>query len=171
MVTVTKGIWGYLMNQDREAHPWVAEGAHRVRFAVHSIFVESEAQTVKAAQRAERLNFDAYWAHDHPTRLMDCWGQLLMLAMATESLRLISLVSCIYYRNPHLLARQAADVDRVSGGRLVLGLGIGDDVPEFDQMCIPFPDFRSRVRGFAAALRRCGAALRVGSSGPTSPRW
>jgi alkanesulfonate monooxygenase SsuD/methylene tetrahydromethanopterin reductase-like flavin-dependent oxidoreductase (luciferase family) len=140
------------MSQQREPHPWVAESAHRVRFAVHSIFVENEAQTVKAARRAEQLNFDAYWAHDHPTRLMDCWGQLMMLAMATETLRLISLVSCIYYRSPLLLARQAADVDRVSGGRLVLGLGIGDDVPEFDQMCIPFPPLKERREALEETL-------------------
>ncbi len=129
---------------DRPVHPWVAEGEHRLRWAVYSTFVQDPADIVAAAQRAERLGFDAYWAHDHPNRLMDCWNQLTMLAMATESIRLVSLVSCIYYRSPHLLARQAVDVDRVSGGRLVLGLGIGDDVPEFDQMCLPFPPFKVR---------------------------
>jgi alkanesulfonate monooxygenase SsuD/methylene tetrahydromethanopterin reductase-like flavin-dependent oxidoreductase (luciferase family) len=129
---------------DRPAHPWVAEGEHRLRWAVYSIFAQDPADVVAAAQRAERLGFDAYWAHDHPNRIMDCWNQLTMLAMATESIRLVSLVSCVYYRSPHLLARQAADVDRVSGGRLVLGLGIGDDVPEFDQMCLPFPPFKVR---------------------------
>jgi alkanesulfonate monooxygenase SsuD/methylene tetrahydromethanopterin reductase-like flavin-dependent oxidoreductase (luciferase family) len=44
-----------------------------------------------------------------------------------------------------LLARQAADVDRVSHGRLVLGLGLGDDVPEFDQLGIPFPGAAERL--------------------------
>lgn len=48
-------------------------------------------------------------------------------------------MSCIYYRKPFLLARQAADVDAVSGGRLVLGVGVGDDIPEFNQMCLEFP--------------------------------
>jgi alkanesulfonate monooxygenase SsuD/methylene tetrahydromethanopterin reductase-like flavin-dependent oxidoreductase (luciferase family) len=37
-------------------------------------------------------------------------------------------VSCIYYHSAFMLARQAADVDRISGGRLVLRVGIGDDV-------------------------------------------
>jgi alkanesulfonate monooxygenase SsuD/methylene tetrahydromethanopterin reductase-like flavin-dependent oxidoreductase (luciferase family) len=132
------------MSQNAVPHPWVAEGSQRLRFAVYSVYLREWADIVKAAQRAEKLGFDAYWAHDHPNRLMDCWTQLTMLAMATERIRLISLVSCIYYRVPHLLARQAADVDRVSGGRLVLGVGIGDDVPEFNQMCLPFPGIKDR---------------------------
>ncbi|MCU1491085.1 MAG: class flavin-dependent oxidoreductase [Acidimicrobiaceae bacterium] len=132
------------MSERDTVHPWVAEGSRKIRFSVFSVFLREWADVVKAAQRAERLGFDGYWAHDHPNRLMDCWTQLTMLAMATERIRLISLVSCVYYRLPHLLARQAADVDRVSDGRLVLGIGIGDDVPEFDQMCLPFPPVADR---------------------------
>lgn len=132
------------MNEVRPIHPWVAEGQHRVRFAICAMFAQQPEEIIAAAQRAERLGFDAYWANDHPNRSMDCWNMLTMLAMATDRLRLISLVSCIWYRSPFLLARQAGDVDRVSGGRLVLGLGIGDDVPEFDQMCLEFPSLRTR---------------------------
>jgi alkanesulfonate monooxygenase SsuD/methylene tetrahydromethanopterin reductase-like flavin-dependent oxidoreductase (luciferase family) len=128
----------------RPVHPWVAEGARRLRFAICGMFASKPADIIKAAQRAESLGFDAYWANDHPNRSMDCWGQLTMLAMATEKIRLISLVSCIYYRTPFLLARQAGDVDRVSGGRLVLGLGVGDDVPEFSEMCLDFPPLKER---------------------------
>jgi alkanesulfonate monooxygenase SsuD/methylene tetrahydromethanopterin reductase-like flavin-dependent oxidoreductase (luciferase family) len=130
----------------------VAEGANRVRFAVCATFAPNPAAIVKAAQRFERLGFDAYWANDHPNRSMDCWTQLMMLATATESIRLVSLVSCIYYRSPFLLARQAADVDIVSGGRLVLGLGVGDDVPEFDQMSLRFPSVRERLEGLEETL-------------------
>jgi alkanesulfonate monooxygenase SsuD/methylene tetrahydromethanopterin reductase-like flavin-dependent oxidoreductase (luciferase family) len=128
----------------RPVHPWVAEGGRRLRFAICGAFASKPDDIIKAAQRAESLGFDAYWANDHPNRSMDCWGQLTMLAMATEKIRLISLVSCIYYRTPFLLARQAADVDRVSGGRLVLGLGVGDDVPEFNEMCLDFPPLKQR---------------------------
>jgi alkanesulfonate monooxygenase SsuD/methylene tetrahydromethanopterin reductase-like flavin-dependent oxidoreductase (luciferase family) len=140
------------MKEDRPRHPWVTEAADRVRFSVYSIYLENPIDIVRAAQRAERLGFDGYWAHDHPNRLMDCWTELTMLAMATERIRLISLVSCIYYRSPHLLARQAADVDRVSNGRLVLGIGIGDDVPEFNQMCLTFPGLRTRQEALEETL-------------------
>jgi alkanesulfonate monooxygenase SsuD/methylene tetrahydromethanopterin reductase-like flavin-dependent oxidoreductase (luciferase family) len=117
----------------------VAEGQKRARFAIVSVFLSEWKEVLRFALRAEKLGFDAYWANDHPNRSMDTWTFLSALAMATERIRLISLVSCIYYRSPLLIARQAADVDRISEGRLVLGIGIGDDVPEFNQMCLPFP--------------------------------
>lgn len=139
-----------------EIHPWVAVGAERLRFAVRSIFLQEPQESIRAAQRAEALGFDAYWSHDHPNRLTECWTELAVLARETEHLRLISLVSCIYYRSPHLLARQAADVDRLSGGRLVLGVGVGDDIPEFEQMCLPFPPLRERQ----AALEETIAIVR-----------
>jgi alkanesulfonate monooxygenase SsuD/methylene tetrahydromethanopterin reductase-like flavin-dependent oxidoreductase (luciferase family) len=137
---------------DRPAHPWVKEGSRRLRFAICGMFANTPAAIVAAAQGAERLGFDAYWANDHPNRSMDCWAQLTMLAMATERIRLVSLVSCIYYRSPFLLARQAADVDAISGGRLVLGVGIGDDVPEFDQMGLEFPQLKERQEALEETL-------------------
>lgn len=140
------------MSAFRPTHPWVAEGSQSVRFAIVGIFLPDWSDTVRFALRAEQLGFDAYWANDHPNRSMDCWTMLTGLAMATERLRLISLVSCVYYRSPHLLARQAADVDRVSGGRLVLGVGIGDDVPEFEQMCLPYPSVPERQRAMEETL-------------------
>ena len=85
---------------------------------------------------AEDLGFDACWAYAHPTRLADCWTTLAALAVATKKIRLLSLVSCISYRSPVLLVRQAADVDRLSGGRPILGIGIGDDTQEFEQLHI-----------------------------------
>jgi alkanesulfonate monooxygenase SsuD/methylene tetrahydromethanopterin reductase-like flavin-dependent oxidoreductase (luciferase family) len=70
---------------------------------------------------------------------LDCWTALTALAATTTTLRLGSLVSCVYYRPPALLARMAADVDRISAGRLVLGVGIGDADWEFRRLGIPFP--------------------------------
>jgi alkanesulfonate monooxygenase SsuD/methylene tetrahydromethanopterin reductase-like flavin-dependent oxidoreductase (luciferase family) len=128
-----------------ELHPWVAAGRDQVRFAVAGAFLPDWASTVDFVRTAERMGFDSYWAYDHPNRVIDPWTQLTALAMVTERLRLISLVSCAYYRSPFLLARQAADVDRISGGRLVLGVGGGDDQPEFEQMGLAFPSVRDRL--------------------------
>jgi alkanesulfonate monooxygenase SsuD/methylene tetrahydromethanopterin reductase-like flavin-dependent oxidoreductase (luciferase family) len=133
----------------RPAHPWVAEGRDRVRFAIVGNGLPAWEDTVEFVQRAEHLGFDAYWANDHPTRSMDCWTYLTALAGVTERIRLISLVSCIYYRSPISLARQAADVDRVSGGRLVLGLGIGDDVDEFRMLGLTLPPTKQRQEALA----------------------
>lgn len=139
---------------EREAsHPWVSVGQERVRFAVIGNALREWSQTVEFVQRVESLGFDAYWANDHPLRSQDCWSTLAALAMATTRIRLISLVSCVYYRSPAMLARLAADVDRISGGRLVLGVGIGDDVPEFAQLNIPFPPIQERQAALEETLR------------------
>jgi alkanesulfonate monooxygenase SsuD/methylene tetrahydromethanopterin reductase-like flavin-dependent oxidoreductase (luciferase family) len=124
---------------DGPVHPWVASGLGRTRWAIGPAFLNEWSEIRAFVQRAEALGFDGCWANDHPNRLMDCWTALSALALATERIRLISLVSCVYYRSPYLLARQAADVDRISDGRLVLGIGSGWDAPEFAQMCLPMP--------------------------------
>jgi alkanesulfonate monooxygenase SsuD/methylene tetrahydromethanopterin reductase-like flavin-dependent oxidoreductase (luciferase family) len=135
------------------AHPWVADGAGRTRFAIGPVFLDQWSETLAFIQRAEALGFDACWANDHPNRIMDCWTELAALAVATARIRLISLVSCVYYRSPYLLARQAADVDRLSDGRLVLGIGSGWDAPEFAEMCIPMPPHAIRQQTMEETLQ------------------
>jgi len=89
-------------------------------------FLPEWAQVRDFAVRAEELGFDAYWANDHPLRAMDCWTQLAALATVTTRLRLIALVSCVYYRSPALIARQAADVDRIfAAGKVASLIGAG----------------------------------------------
>lgn len=132
----------------RVVHPWVAASAASTKFGV-SVFPNPVdwAEFIDAVQRMEAGGIDSYWCYDHPQSNADCWTALAALAATTSKIRLGTLVDCIYYRSPYLLARQAADVDRISGGRLVLGLGIGDNVPEFEQMGIPFPSMKERQQG------------------------
>src|SRR5688500_4089155 len=98
-----------------DIHPWVAEGAGRVRFGI-SIFPQPVdwRQYIEIVQRAEAGGMDGYWAYDHPQSRVDCWTSLSTLAATTSTIRLGTAVDCIYYRLPYLLARQAADVDRLS---------------------------------------------------------
>jgi alkanesulfonate monooxygenase SsuD/methylene tetrahydromethanopterin reductase-like flavin-dependent oxidoreductase (luciferase family) len=70
------------------------------------------------------LDFDTYWTGDHPGVTTDCWARLSALAATTRRIRLGS-ITCAPIRGPHWIARLAADVDRISGGRLILGLGAG----------------------------------------------
>lgn len=140
----------------RVTHPWVEEGADRIRFAIGDVFLTEWDDTVAFVRRAEQLGFDSYWAYDHPNRIMDTWTKLAAVATATERIRLISMVSCVFYRSPFLLARQAADVDRISGGRLVLGVGIGDDEPEFRELGVPFLPSRKRQQAMEEARRHPG---------------
>lgn len=137
----------------RGTHPWVAQARHRVRFGV-SIYPQPVdwRQFIDSVKRMEAGGIDSYLSYDHPQARADCWTALAALATQTSTIRLGTLVDCIYYRSPYLLARQAADIDRLSNGRLVLGLGIGDNVPEFEQMGIPFPPVRERQEAMVETI-------------------
>jgi len=141
----------------REIHPWVAEQERRVRFGVFSGPLSDWPALRSWVRDSERLGFDSFWIADHTMGFpVDCWTALTVVAVHTERLRLGSLVSCVYYRPAALLARMAADVDRMSGGRLVLGLGAGDIPDEFAQLGLPYPPFPAR----AAALAETVALVR-----------
>lgn len=127
------------------AHPWVAHGSRRPRFAAHGGPYADWPRFLELVQRAESLGFDAYWMSDHPIRNPGCWTTLAALAVSTRSIRLGTLVNCVYYRAPFDLARCAADVDRMSNGRVIVGLGAGDDEREFEQLGISMPSARERL--------------------------
>jgi alkanesulfonate monooxygenase SsuD/methylene tetrahydromethanopterin reductase-like flavin-dependent oxidoreductase (luciferase family) len=103
-------------------------------------------------QAVEALGFDSVWLPDHPALTTDSWTLLAALAGVTKRIRLGPLVSCVYYRSPLMLARHAADVDRISGGRLVLGLGIGWVASEFTRLNLPFPPVPERQRALAETI-------------------
>ncbi len=136
----------------RPAHPWVAAGRDKIRFAIGGGAFPEWSQRLEFVQQAEELGFDAVWANDHPTRIIDCWTTLAALATGTKTIRLLSFVSCIYYHSPAMIARMATDVDRLSNGRLVLGIGIGDDTEEFAQLDIRFPSTRERQAALEEAI-------------------
>lgn len=135
------------------AHPWVAKGLERVR--VGACFLDTCADWQRyyfCVQRAEELGYDSLWVSDHPMIGMDCFACLSALAVTTSRIRLGSLVGSVCYRNPALVARLATDIDRLSEGRLVLGLGIGDLAFEFSKMNIPFPSTSERQKILEEAI-------------------
>lgn len=147
------------MSQNGTVHPWVAEGQTRVRFAV-TMVASDWAVTRHLAQAAEALGFDAIWMPDHPLLGYDGWTQLAALAASTRTIRLGTMVTCAYYRNPVLLARIVADVDRISGGRALLGLGSGDMPWEFEQMGLEYPGPTQRAAVLEETLKVIATLLR-----------
>jgi len=134
-------------------HPWVAEAAQRVRFGIDGGGPPGGLPAlVDWAQTVEDLGFDSLWVGDHTMGRWDCWTALAALAVRTRRLRLGPLVSCVYYRPPALLARIAADVDVLSGGRLVLGLGVGDIPTEFAQLGLRYPPVPERQTALAETV-------------------
>ena len=130
---------------EKDIHPWVAEGARRVRFGVMPWGLNTDWTIfLNWARRTEELGFDSFWWGDHPAITLDCWTGLTAAATVTKTVRLGAGVSCVYFRHPALLARIAADVDRLSGGRLILGLGIGDLPFEFARFGIDLPPVSER---------------------------
>ena len=84
---------------------------------------------------------------------------LAALAEATQRVQLGTLVACTQFRNPALLAKMAATLDEVTGGRMTLGVGAGWHQPEFDAFGFPFDH---RVSRLEEALQIIGPLLRVG---------
>ena len=91
------------------------------------------ARLVEVAVAAEEAGWDGLFLWDHvtyrdpATHLADPWVVLGAVAHATERLRLGTMITPLPRRRPQVVARQTATLDRLSGGRLVLGIGIGGD--------------------------------------------
>jgi F420-dependent oxidoreductase-like protein len=104
------------------------------------------------AATAERLGFEALFRSDHYFSATgvdgrgstDAWTLLAALAARTERIRLGTLVSPATFRLPSVLAKSAATVDEISGGRVEIGMGAGWWVEEHAQFGFPFPPARER---------------------------
>ena len=110
---------------------------------------------------AEDAGFHAVWAIDHATatpELQPAWeASSLLVAMAarTQAIRIGILVFDVLLRHPFVLAGSVAVAQVVSGGRVRVGFGIGDEFTRLDHVAlgIPFPPFAERVRILEACCR------------------
>jgi alkanesulfonate monooxygenase SsuD/methylene tetrahydromethanopterin reductase-like flavin-dependent oxidoreductase (luciferase family) len=123
---------------------------------------------------AEEAGFDSIWLGDHllyrgdgrPERgPWDCWTTLAGLAVATERVTLGPLVACTAFLPPGLLARAAAAVDELSGGRLVVALGAGWNEEEFRAFGLPFDRRVARFEEAFEIVCRLLAGERVAFEG------
>jgi probable F420-dependent oxidoreductase len=129
------------------------------------------------AHRAEALGFDSVWLSDHffytfsryggdptPIPAIEPMTALAALAATTSRVRLGTLVLCAPFRHPALLTKMALTIDRLSGGRLDLGLGAGWLQEEFDGFGFPFGSIGERF----TALEDTLAAVSALQSGGTA---
>jgi probable F420-dependent oxidoreductase len=126
------------------------------------------------ARAAEEVGFDSVWVGDHllyrgdgrsERGPWDAWVLLSAIAAATERVRLGPLVACAAFHPPGILARLAAGVDEVSGGRFVFGIGAGWNDTEFRAFGIPFAERVARFEEAFEAVRRLLAGEHVTSAG------
>ncbi|MEZ5595349.1 MAG: LLM class F420-dependent oxidoreductase [Pseudomonadales bacterium] len=135
------------------------------------------APMIGLAQAAEAAGFESVWTFEHvivpldyaskypyndsgkmgaapETPFIDPLLALTAIAMATKTIRLGTGVNILSQVNPLLMAKQVASLDVLSGGRFMLGVGIGWLREEFDAMGVPFERRGARFDDYVAAMRK-----------------
>jgi alkanesulfonate monooxygenase SsuD/methylene tetrahydromethanopterin reductase-like flavin-dependent oxidoreductase (luciferase family) len=128
------------------------------------------AELREMAELAERIGLDSIWVGDHllyrddgkPARgPWEAWSTLAALAALTERVELGPLVASTSFHNPAMLAKKAATIEEISGGRLTLGLGAGWNRADYDAFGFPYDH---RVSRFEEAFTIIRELLATGRS-------
>jgi F420-dependent oxidoreductase-like protein len=125
------------------------------RFDLVGIDPADHWQTMRSlAQRADAGPWESLWVYDHfhttpvPSEeaTHEAWTLMAAFAASTSRIRLGQMCTCMGYRNPAYLAKVAATVDHVSGGRLEMGIGGGWYEHEWRAYGYGFPEVPQRLR-------------------------
>ncbi len=117
----------------------------------------------------EDLGYDSVWLGEHllyrwpdraPRGPWEAWSMLAAIGASTSRVEFGPLVACTAFHNPAVLAKQAATIDEISGGRLILGLGAGWNETEFRAFGVPFDH---RVDRFEEAFTIIRTLLQEGA--------
>ena len=138
-------------------------------------FLTQEA-VAAVAQAAETAGFEAVAVTEHPIpfdpwladgghNALDPFVALSFAAAATTRLRLLTNLTVVPYRNPFMLAKSAASLDRLSNGRLILGCGTGYLKEEFDAIGVDFNERNALFDESLDVLRRTWTAQSVTHNG------
>ena len=114
----------------------------------------------------ERLGFESIWTGEHvlskwpgESIAFDCWALSSGLAPLVPRVGIGLIVLNSTFHNPAMIAKKAATLDEVSGGRFILGLGAGWNEPEYRAFGFPFDH---RVSRFEEALKIINPLLKEG---------
>ncbi|GIX49787.1 MAG: hypothetical protein KatS3mg131_3998 [Candidatus Tectimicrobiota bacterium] len=133
-----------------------------MQFALFTSLTGIPWEQVQALWRhAEATGWDAAFVADHfmpntpdpVTPTLECWTTLAGLALCTQRLRIGTLVAGNTYRHPAVLAKMATNVDIMSGGRLICGLGAAWQQNEHEAYGIPFYTVRERLERLEEACQ------------------
>jgi alkanesulfonate monooxygenase SsuD/methylene tetrahydromethanopterin reductase-like flavin-dependent oxidoreductase (luciferase family) len=118
----------------------------------------AEAEGLHSFARSDHLA----WSQDASPDSTDAFATLAGLARETERIRLAVLVTPITFRHPAIIAKNAATIDQMSGGRLDLGVGTGWNDFEHQALGIPFPESPERWDRLVEAIDYLRAAFGEG---------
>jgi alkanesulfonate monooxygenase SsuD/methylene tetrahydromethanopterin reductase-like flavin-dependent oxidoreductase (luciferase family) len=120
-------------------------------------------ELLEMARQVEAVGYDAVWIGDHllyrwpgvaeARGPWECWTMLAAIAATTSRINLGPLVASTSFHAPAMLAKQAASVDEISGGRLILGLGAGWNETEYTAFGFPFDHRISRFEEAFTIIR------------------
>ena len=125
----------------------------RFRFGVQEHHISTGAQWRDRARAYESMGYEALYLPDHFDRQPGPIAALAAAAGATTRLRIGSLVFDNDYRHPAVLAKEAATLDVLSGGRLDLGVGAGWLVKDYERSGISFDSAGTRIDRLAEAIQ------------------
>jgi alkanesulfonate monooxygenase SsuD/methylene tetrahydromethanopterin reductase-like flavin-dependent oxidoreductase (luciferase family) len=132
---------------------------------------------LRAARLAESESLYSFARSDHlawgpePAEATDAFATMGGLARDTDTVRLCVLVTPITFRHPAIIAKNAATIDQMSGGRFDLGVGTGWNDFEHDVLGIPFPEGSERWARFEDALSYLETAFGAGHGTHSGPYY
>jgi probable F420-dependent oxidoreductase len=125
------------------------------------------------AEQSERLGFDALWFRDHVlwhSPVLDPFTMLGAIAARTSRLRLGPGVLLLPLRHPTLVAKAIATLDVVSGGRAMLGVGVGGEFPKEYEACgVPLSERGRRADEALEVIRALWTRAPAGHAGRFFP--
>jgi probable F420-dependent oxidoreductase len=133
------------------------------RFGVNVWGAGSRTEWVSKARRVEELGYSTLTVPDHLGQFFSPMPALISAAEATTRLRVGTNVLNNDLRHPVLVAREAATIDRLTDGRLQLGLGAGHMKSEYDEAGLPYDAGATRVERLAEAVAIIKGLLRGGA--------
>jgi probable F420-dependent oxidoreductase len=137
-------------------------------FGIGSGIVADAEGVAEMALAAEELGFESVWVGEHPvlidpheppsplpptSEMLDPIPTLAYVAGRTHRIRLGTGIVILPLRNPLILAKQLASLDVLSGGRLIVGIGVGYVPGEYEAIGVPFGSRGERADEYVAAMR------------------